>query len=131
MDADGSFPAATIQTGLPFTVVNGGPDSSGFHQAPSGLSPSGGNRPDIVKPGLCRSITEIPTRRLTSLGSHQRSRAGTGVRGAINTTIADLNSANFGRITQTLGSAVSTSVGTTGRAVGGPRLIQFSIRLQF
>jgi hypothetical protein len=45
--------------------------------------------------------------------------------------IADLNNANFGRITQTLGSAVATSVATTGGATGGPRVIQFALRLEF
>ncbi len=45
--------------------------------------------------------------------------------------ISDLNNANFGKITQTLGSAVSNSIGTSGGAAGGPRLIQFSLRLQF
>ena len=44
--------------------------------------------------------------------------------------VADLNNASFGRITQTMGSALSTSVGTTGAATGGPRLIQFALRLQ-
>jgi hypothetical protein len=45
--------------------------------------------------------------------------------------VADLNSANFGRITQTLGSAVATSVATTGGATGGPRVIQVALRLEF
>ncbi len=45
--------------------------------------------------------------------------------------ISDLNNANFGKITQTLGSAVSNSIGTSGGVVGGPRLIQFSLRVQF
>jgi hypothetical protein len=45
--------------------------------------------------------------------------------------IADLNNANFGRITQTLGSAVATSVGTSGAPTGGPRVIQLSMRLRF
>jgi len=45
--------------------------------------------------------------------------------------IAEMSNANFGKITQTRGSAVSTSIGTTGGPVGGPRLIQLSLRVQF
>jgi hypothetical protein len=45
--------------------------------------------------------------------------------------VADLNNVNFGRITQTLGSAVATSVATSGGATGGPRVIQFALRLEF
>ncbi|MBS1787173.1 MAG: carboxypeptidase regulatory-like domain-containing protein [Acidobacteria bacterium] len=45
--------------------------------------------------------------------------------------ISDLSNANFGKITQTLGAAVSNAVGTTGGPIGGPRLIQFSLRVQF
>ena len=45
--------------------------------------------------------------------------------------IADMSNANFGKITQTRGSAVATSIGTTGGPVGGPRLIQLSLRVQF
>jgi hypothetical protein len=41
------------------------------------------------------------------------------------------SSANFGKITQTLGSAVATSVGTTAGAYGAARQIQFSMRLSF
>ena len=44
------------------------------------------------------------------------------------------NTANFGKITQTLGTAVAGGAGgtaVTGGPVGGPRLIQFSLRLQF
>ncbi len=41
------------------------------------------------------------------------------------------SSALFGQITQTLGTAVATSVGTTGGAYGGARQIQFSLRLVF
>jgi hypothetical protein len=42
---------ATLQTGTPFTVVTGGPDTSGFNQSTAGTSPDGGNRPNLVKPG--------------------------------------------------------------------------------
>jgi hypothetical protein len=45
--------------------------------------------------------------------------------------IHDESSANFGKITQTLGSAVATSVGTTGGAYGAARQIQISMRLAF
>ena len=45
--------------------------------------------------------------------------------------VHDESSANFGKITQTLGSAVATSVGTTAGPYGGPRQIQFSLRLSF
>src|SRR5258706_15613466 len=45
--------------------------------------------------------------------------------------ISDMSNANFGKITQTLGSAVATSVGTTSGPIGGPRLIQLSVRVQF
>jgi hypothetical protein len=39
--------------------------------------------------------------------------------------------ATFGTITQTVGSATATSVGTTAGAVGGPRQIQLALRLTF
>jgi hypothetical protein len=46
--------------------------------------------------------------------------------------IANQSNANFGKITATVGSAVATTVGTTAGLVGGgPRVIQFSMRLQF
>jgi len=38
---------------------------------------------------------------------------------------------SFGQITQTLGTAVATSVGTTAGAYGAARQIQFSMRLAF
>jgi hypothetical protein len=41
------------------------------------------------------------------------------------------SAATFGKITQTLGSAVATAVGTTAGANGGPRTIQFALRLSF
>jgi hypothetical protein len=43
------------------------------------------------------------------------------------------NTANFGKITQTLGSAIKTTGGAggiTGGPLGGSRLIQLSLRLQ-
>jgi hypothetical protein len=45
--------------------------------------------------------------------------------------VHDESNANFGKITQTLGSAIATSVGTTAGAYGAPRQIQFSMRLIF
>lgn len=45
--------------------------------------------------------------------------------------VSDLSNANFGKITQTLGTASAPSIGTTGGAIGGPRLIQLSLRIQF
>lgn len=45
--------------------------------------------------------------------------------------VATMSNSNFGKITQTVGSAIATSVGTTGGANGGPRLAQLSLRLQF
>ena len=45
--------------------------------------------------------------------------------------VHDESSANFGKITQTLGTAVATSVGTTAGAYGGARQIQFSMRLAY
>jgi hypothetical protein len=41
------------------------------------------------------------------------------------------SSANFGKITSTLGTAIATSVGTTAGAYGAARQIQFSMRLSF
>jgi len=46
--------------------------------------------------------------------------------------VSNQSNANFGKITSTVGSAVATAVGTTAGLVGGgPRVIQFSMRLQF
>ena len=45
--------------------------------------------------------------------------------------VSDLSNANFGKITQTLGTASAPSIGTTGGAIGGPRLIQLSLRMRF
>jgi len=44
---------------------------------------------------------------------------------------SESSTATFGKITQTLGSAVATAVGTTAGANGGPRTIQFALRLSF
>ena len=46
--------------------------------------------------------------------------------------VGNQSSSSFGKITSTVGSAVATAVGTTAGSVGGgPRLIQFALRLQF
>jgi len=45
--------------------------------------------------------------------------------------VNNMSNANFGKITQTVGSATATAVGTTGGPLGGPRVIQLSLRLQF
>ncbi len=45
--------------------------------------------------------------------------------------VGNQSSSSFGKITQTVGSAVATAVGTTAGPVGGPRLIQMALRLQF
>src|SRR5262245_6919887 len=45
--------------------------------------------------------------------------------------VNNVSNSNFGKITQTAGSAVATAVGTTAGPLGGPRLIQLSLRLQF
>jgi hypothetical protein len=46
--------------------------------------------------------------------------------------VSNESSASFGKITSTVGSAVATAVGTTAGLVGGgPRVVQFSMRLQF
>jgi len=44
---------------------------------------------------------------------------------------AGMSNAAFGRITQTLGSAVATSAGVSSGPPGGPRIVQLSLRLQF
>jgi hypothetical protein len=167
---------ATLQTGSPFTVVTGGPDASGFNQTNPGISPDGGNRPNLAKPGPVPQDNRNPdaafdpswfTPNLASQdGTSGRNRyVGPGLQNfdlalakdfslgpkageqtrlefradffnAFNHTnfakpIADMSNASFGKITQTLGSAVANAVGTTGGPMGGPRLIQVAIRLQF
>jgi hypothetical protein len=42
-----------------------------------------------------------------------------------------MSNGNFGKITQTVGTATATAVGTTGGPLGGARIIQLSMRLQF
>ena len=161
-----------LQSGSPFTVVYGGPDTSGFNQQTQGISPDGGNRPNVVKPGPLpennrnpdaafdtswfapnlagqdgtsgRNAYRGPALSNTNFSVSKSFPLGDAVRLQFRTDffnlfnhsnfanpIADLNNANFGRITQTLGSAVSTSVATSGAATGGPRVIQLALRLQF
>jgi hypothetical protein len=46
--------------------------------------------------------------------------------------VSNQSNSSFGKITSTVGSAVATAVGTTAGLVGGgPRVVQFSLRLQF
>ncbi len=45
--------------------------------------------------------------------------------------VGNQSNSSFGKITQTVGSAVATAVGTTAGPVGGPRLVQIAMRLQF
>jgi hypothetical protein len=166
----------TLQSGGPFTVVNSGPDTSGFNQQTAGISPDGGNRPDLVHPGRLPQNNRAPdaafntswfTPNLAGMNGTSGRNAYYGP-GLSNTnfsaiknfpfgarfdeathlqfradffnifnhtnfadSIADLNNANFGKITQTLGSAVATSVATSGGATGGPRVIQVALRFQF
>jgi hypothetical protein len=161
-----------VQAGYPFTIVQGGLDTSGFNQATVGLSPAGGNRPDLVKPGVLPQNNRYPDAAfdVTWFAQAPAGRAGTSGRNQyygpglhnhdvalskefplkeqvrlqfradvfnlFNHTnfanpISDLNNANFGKIAQTLGAATSNSIGVSGGPVGGPRLIQLSLRLQF
>jgi hypothetical protein len=46
-------------------------------------------------------------------------------------SVASLTDANFGKITQMVGAATATTVGTAGGLLGGSRLNQLSLRLQF
>jgi len=164
----------TLQSGYPFTVVTGGPDSSGFNQANAGTMtmPSGGDRPDLTRlgpvpqnnrnpdgafdttfftpafagrvgtsgrnqyygPGLANY--DVAIGKSFSVGEQFRVQFRGDFFNLFNHTnfanpVSDMSNANFGKITQTLGSAVATSAGTTGGPIGGPRLIQLSVRVQF
>jgi Carboxypeptidase regulatory-like domain/TonB-dependent Receptor Plug Domain len=166
----------TVQTGNPFTIVESGPDTSGFNQQTAGTSPDGGNRPNLVKPGPLPQDNRAPDAAFDTswFAPNLAGQDGTSGRNAyygpglknVNlsvaksfpltshggertrlqfradffnlwnhtnfaTPVADLNNANFGHITQTLGSAVATSVATSGGATGGPRVIQLALRLEF
>jgi hypothetical protein len=162
----------TVQSGMPFTVVSGNPDSNGFNQSTAGISPDGGNRPNLAKSGpLAQNNGNSDSAFDTSwFAPALAGRVGTSGRnqyygpGLQNLDVAaakvfrvseagqlqlradffnlfnhtnfanpvsDMSNANFGRITQTLGSAVSPATGTTGGATGGPRIVQVSMRFQF
>jgi hypothetical protein len=164
----------TLQSGYPFTVVTGGPDSSGFNQANAGTMtmPAAGDRPDLTKPGPVPQNNRNPDAAFdtTFFTNALAGRVGTSGRnqyygpGLVNYDVAigksfplgeqvrlqlrgdffnffnhtnfanpisDMSNASFGKITQTLGSAVATSVGTTSGPMGGPRLIQLSVRVRF
>jgi len=155
----------TLQSGAPFTVVNGGADRSGFNQAAA-------DRPDVASGKLRQSnrnpddafdrnyFITPPAGRVGTSGRNQY--YGPGVHNwdfqvgksfplygentkltfkadffnlfnhaNFSNPVRDRSNANFGRITQTVGSATATAVGTTGGPLGGPRLIQLSLRLQF
>jgi len=162
---------ATLQTGNPFTVVQGGPDASGFNQATQGNSPNAQNRPNLIGAGRVRQDNGNPdsafdTSRFVPTSAGQPGTAGRnilygpGLRNynlALNRRVplrreglhfefrgeafnflnhanfgqpvADQSNANFGRIIQSAGSAATNA--TTGGATGGPRILQFLVRLQF
>jgi hypothetical protein len=166
----------TLQSGYPFTVVTGGPDSSGFNQASAGLSPAAGDRPDLTKPGPLPQNNSNPEAAFdptwftpafagrvgtsgrnqyygpglqnydfavakdfqlwTKLGEQTRLQFRADFFNLFNhpnfaNPVSDMSNANFGKITQTLGTASGPSVGTTGGAIGGARLIQLSLRVRF
>jgi hypothetical protein len=170
----GASGIVTLQSGLPFTVVNSGPDASGFNQSISGISPQSGNRPNLVKPaplpqsngnpdaafdtswfsanlagqdgasgrnqyngpGLANMDFSVARSFRVFPGEGRELQFRSDFFNLLNHTnfanpIADMNNTSFGKITQTLGSAVSTAVGTSGGPTGGPRIVQFSLRLKF
>jgi hypothetical protein len=45
--------------------------------------------------------------------------------------VQDMSNANFGKITQTTGSTLGTGFAVRANPMGGPRVIQLSLRLQF
>jgi hypothetical protein len=163
---------AVAQSGMPFTVVSGNPDSNGFNQSTAGVSPDGGNRPDLIISGKLAQDNRNPDAAFdtTAFAAALAGRVGTSGRNqyygpalvnfdiAIGrrfriaesagaqiraeffnvmnhadfaNPVADMSNASFGRITQTLGSAASNAIGTTGGVAGAPRVIQLSLRVQF
>ncbi len=157
---------------MPFTVVSGNPDSNGFNQSTAGVSPNGGNRPDLVKvgrpaqdnanpdgaldtswfaPALAGRVgtsgrnqyygpglwnTDVAAARIFRLPESKQLQVRGDFFNLFNHTnfanpVADLSNVNFGRIIQTLGSAVSPAAGTTAGATGGARIVQVSLRVRF
>jgi hypothetical protein len=158
----------TLQTGAPFTVFIGGPDSSGFNQfndrpdvTRSGPLPQERRNPDAAfdktyfQPALAGRVGTSGRNQYYGPGlqnydfsvaknfalfakwgeqTHLQFRAD--FFNILNHTnfanpVHDMSNANFGKMTQTVGSATATAVGTTGGPLGGPRLIQLSLRVQF
>jgi hypothetical protein len=163
---------ATVQSGMPFTVVSGNPDSNGFNQSTAGVSPDGGNRPDLTgsgrlvqnnadadaafdtsrfSPALAGRVGtsgrnqyygpglqnfDLAAAKTFPLGERERLQFRADFFNLFNHTnfanpVSDMSNASFGKIIQTLGSAVAPAAGTTGGATGGARLIQVSLRFQF
>ncbi len=162
---------ATLQAGTPFTVVMGGPDTSGFNQSTQGSSPNAQNRPNLTGAGPVAQDNRNPDAAfdITRFSASLAGQPGTAGRNilygpglsninlAVLRTIglrreglrldfrgefmnllnhtnfaqptADLNNANFGKITQTVGSTSANS--TTGGSTGGARLVQLGLRLSF
>ncbi len=157
---------------MPFTVVSGNPDSNGFNQSTAGVSPNGGNRPNLMKsgrplqdnanpdaafdtswfsPALAGQVgtsgrnqyygpglknLDLAAAKVFPLSERTRLQFRADFFNLFNHTnfanpVSDMSNASFGRIIQTLGSAVSPSAGTTSGAMGGPRVTQVSLRLQF
>src|SRR5262249_3330210 len=156
----------TIQSGSPFTVVNGGADRSGFNRPANTDRPDRGTgslRQSNRKPGDAfdkNYFTIPPSGRVGTSGRNQY--YGPGVHNwdfqiakifplygeqtrltfkadffnFFNHTnfanpVAIRSNSSFGKITQTVGTATATNVGTTAGPLGGPRLVQLSLRLQF
>jgi len=168
----------TLQTGAPFTVITGGPDSSGFNSG-QGAAGTNADRPDVTGSGPLPQDNRNPDAAFdkTYFKAAPAGRAGTSGRnqyygpGVQNYDFAaaksfplfakfgeqtrlqiradffnlfnhtnfanpvrDMSNANFGRITQTLGTSVQSGAGAggiSGGPLGGPRLIQLALRLQF
>src|SRR6266850_5487287 len=161
----------TLQTGAPFTVITGGPDSSGFNSG-QGAAGTNADRPDVTGSGPLPQDNRNPDAAFdkTYFKAAPAGRAGTSGRnqyygpGVQNYDFAaaksfplfakfgeqtrlqiradffnlfnhtnfanplrDMSNANFGRITQTLGTSVQSGAGAggiSGGPLGGPRLIQ-------
>ncbi len=157
----------SLQTGAPFTIVNGSSDFSGFNQFL--------DRPDIIGAGPLTQDNRSPDNAFDKTrfpNNPPFGRVGTSGRNqyygpglanynfAVNkkfalwsesrylqfgadffnlfnhtnfsNPIGSQSSANFGKITSTVGTATATAVGTTAGFVGGgARVIQMSLRLTF